>query len=261
MGLRPRVCGGSRPDIALLSESRHERVEPGGQRLLVRDVRAPGSLPHPRVLNPLLHERETGIDAEALPRHAAVDGRPPHGRGDRVCDWEPRGRRHRCWRDPEQHDRRCREHPDRPERPCCRDGLFTSEFPNPRRRDGHLDQQGYDGPHGDVQYDWTLRLKPLDARSILEPCVRAERNVLLSLRAAPPDVGRYRRCRLVESSARARALLEFRNDLRGFREAPRLEGLRANVPEFSELEERSEEHTSELQSLAYLVCRLLLEKK
>src|SRR2546425_6883490 len=26
-------------------------------------------------------------------------------------------------------------------------------------------------------------------------------------------------------------------------------------------EERSEEHTSELQSLAYLVCRLLLEKK
>src|SRR5205823_12563252 len=29
----------------------------------------------------------------------------------------------------------------------------------------------------------------------------------------------------------------------------------------SGLQERSEEHTSELQSLAYLVCRLLLEKK
>src|SRR2546425_13011684 len=28
-----------------------------------------------------------------------------------------------------------------------------------------------------------------------------------------------------------------------------------------QLAERSEEHTSELQSLAYLVCRLLLEKK
>src|SRR2546425_5876419 len=27
------------------------------------------------------------------------------------------------------------------------------------------------------------------------------------------------------------------------------------------MEDRSEEHTSELQSLAYLVCRLLLEKK
>src|SRR5687767_15724975 len=33
--------------------------------------------------------------------------------------------------------------------------------------------------------------------------------------------------------------------------------------QLSEIEERirSEEHTSELQSLAYLVCRLLLEKK
>src|SRR2546427_12000118 len=35
----------------------------------------------------------------------------------------------------------------------------------------------------------------------------------------------------------ARALLEFRDDLRSFREAPRVEGLRANVSEFSELEE------------------------
>src|SRR3989441_6743953 len=32
-------------------------------------------------------------------------------------------------------------------------------------------------------------------------------------------------------------------------------------PEDEEGVERSEEHTSELQSLAYLVCRLLLEKK
>src|SRR2546425_1342938 len=30
---------------------------------------------------------------------------------------------------------------------------------------------------------------------------------------------------------------------------------------FVPVEDRSEEHTSELQSLAYLVCRLLLEKK
>src|SRR5256714_5890410 len=35
-------------------------------------------------------------------------------------------------------------------------------------------------------------------------------------------------------------------------------GLVAPPKEFSD---RSEEHTSELQSLAYLVCRLLLEKK
>src|SRR2546425_8348366 len=32
-------------------------------------------------------------------------------------------------------------------------------------------------------------------------------------------------------------------------------------PSWSSRKHRSEEHTSELQSLAYLVCRLLLEKK
>src|SRR3989441_8008508 len=39
-------------------------------------------------------------------------------------------------------------------------------------------------------------------------------------------------------------------------------GLGTNVPiATGNANERSEEHTSELQSLAYLVCRLLLEKK
>src|SRR2546427_3824849 len=33
------------------------------------------------------------------------------------------------------------------------------------------------------------------------------------------------------------------------------------IPSFAELEARSEEHTSELQSQSNLVCRLLLEKK
>src|SRR2546425_4590932 len=40
--------------------------------------------------------------------------------------------------------------------------------------------------------------------------------------------------------------------------APSLPPVAASAPEPLE---RSEEHTSELQSLAYLVCRLLLEKK
>src|SRR2546425_11561755 len=35
----------------------------------------------------------------------------------------------------------------------------------------------------------------------------------------------------------------------------------AALAAFGGLRRRSEEHTSELQSLAYLVCRLLLEKK
>src|SRR2546425_6301985 len=49
-----------------------------------------------------------------------------------------------------------------------------------------------------------------------------------------------------------RSLLELRGDFRHqFQEAQ----------EITALHRRSEEHTSELQSLAYLVCRLLLEKK
>src|SRR2546423_8114709 len=38
-------------------------------------------------------------------------------------------------------------------------------------------------------------------------------------------------------------------------------GLRTSIVPAINLAQRSEEHTSELQSLAYLVCRLLLEKK
>src|SRR3989441_9248019 len=38
-------------------------------------------------------------------------------------------------------------------------------------------------------------------------------------------------------------------------------GARLEATEFRGTPARSEEHTSELQSLAYLVCRLLLEKK
>src|SRR3989441_4350175 len=49
-------------------------------------------------------------------------------------------------------------------------------------------------------------------------------------------------------------------DSEDFREAP----VRVQVPSVAHEPRtagRSEEHTSELQSLAYLVCRLLLEKK
>src|SRR2546425_8425815 len=43
--------------------------------------------------------------------------------------------------------------------------------------------------------------------------------------------------------------------------ASRREPWRPGAARHGSLRERSEEHTSELQSLAYLVCRLLLEKK
>src|SRR2546425_7645660 len=58
---------------------------------------------------------------------------------------------------------------------------------------------------------------------------------------------------------RARAERDHR---RGERQVPRFEPL--DVAQHLRLRAialRSEEHTSELQSLAYLVCRLLLEKK
>src|SRR6266404_9338351 len=45
------------------------------------------------------------------------------------------------------------------------------------------------------------------------------------------------------------------------REIRQLLGLDPGAREFRVVYGRSEEHTSELQSLAYLVCRLLLEKK
>src|SRR2546425_3995205 len=59
----------------------------------------------------------------------------------------------------------------------------------------------------------------------------------------------------------------LRISLRAAKRCPRLavptqesEGLTEQLLDGAE-EDRSEEHTSELQSLAYLVCRLLLEKK
>src|SRR2546425_6791911 len=50
--------------------------------------------------------------------------------------------------------------------------------------------------------------------------------------------------------------LRSRRDLSAVRRRHRAGWVRLALPQ-----ERSEEHTSELQSLAYLVCRLLLEKK
>src|SRR3712207_7940401 len=54
--------------------------------------------------------------------------------------------------------------------------------------------------------------------------------------------------------------------VRGVREAGRVAAAQLDLPaqgvaEAGEVPARSEEHTSELQSRQYLVCRLLLEKK
>src|SRR2546425_8490081 len=52
-----------------------------------------------------------------------------------------------------------------------------------------------------------------------------------------------------------------RRDLPGPRQERHGRGSFLRASGARQLEDRSEEHTSELQSLAYLVCRLLLEKK
>src|SRR2546425_5398947 len=63
--------------------------------------------------------------------------------------------------------------------------------------------------------------------------------------ATPPFIGK-----IEGDSFRVRRDIHYRNSF-----LPLVWGRISSVPM------RSEEHTSELQSLAYLVCRLLLEKK
>src|SRR5687767_15552236 len=76
-------------------------------------------------------------------------------------------------------------------------------------------------------------------------------------------LGGTRRVTWIEQSIRER-LVQRHNlpILRGVRIANEFIPRRGPLmPLHSGLSLRSEEHTSELQSLAYLVCRLLLEKK
>src|SRR2546425_3894719 len=83
-------------------------------------------------------------------------------------------------------------------------------------------------------------------RSTLFPYTTLFRSGVLHRRqAAVPTLGRH------GAVAQVAAPGEERAEVRGGRSLARVRAGRV----------RSEEHTSELQSLAYLVCRLLLEKK
>src|SRR3989441_3415820 len=65
---------------------------------------------------------------------------------------------------------------------------------------------------------------------------------------------RWRNDNAVREAARAAAIVR-ENGVRDYR------GRSVAILTYNRSRTRSEEHTSELQSLAYLVCRLLLEKK
>src|SRR2546422_5543617 len=54
---------------------------------------------------------------------------------------------------------------------------------------------------------------------------------------------------------------QLNGDAPGAADAAKVRTLAAAVRDLAEAEQRSEEHTSELQSRLHLVCRLLLEKK
>src|SRR2546425_2624275 len=85
---------------------------------------------------------------------------------------------------------------------------------------------------------------------------------LFQSRIIPPIRHRFSRFRQREHGTR-NLLLEFsRKKISHQRRHRNHQGSDFTVePESSLVAYRSEEHTSELQSLAYLVCRLLLEKK
>src|SRR2546425_9130393 len=68
-------------------------------------------------------------------------------------------------------------------------------------------------------------------------------------------------CRLTEGTADAANLTVHATHREGIKFRGHMNRLAWTTAPHASLAQRSEEHTSELQSLAYLVCRLLLEKK
>src|SRR5205823_13455208 len=99
---------------------------------------------------------------------------------------------------------------------------------------------------------------------------------LLRLRRSPrsslfPYTTLFRSLKTLRCSARVDRLIWTLRSSSATRAATPIEAPRLRIRAFSaapsvrtradRVAKRSEEHTSELQSLAYLVCRLLLEKK
>src|SRR5205823_14364025 len=100
-------------------------------------------------------------------------------------------------------------------------------------------------PHPAPTHTYTLSLHdalPICPACLSEPCHRSSRGAAPLDSQGPPDP--------CHRSSRGAAPLDSQGHARASRHRER-----------AAQDRRSEEHTSELQSLAYLVCRLLLETK
>src|SRR2546425_7926465 len=96
----------------------------------------------------------------------------------------------------------------------------------------------------------------------MRPCFGTPRGAatMRSLAGAPPDRQRLERARVI-AHADGRRSQDDAEELRIGLRHPACGAIQRDEDQDPREQPRSEEHTSELQSLAYLVCRLLLEKK
>src|SRR2546425_7939458 len=96
---------------------------------------------------------------------------------------------------------------------------------------------------------------------IIAPSCSPGRNVRGSWRAIASKWGCQRRHPRLSSSSVTTSPRPQRLRIKDTPRTPHSRSPRRESPCSNDRRPRSEEHTSELQSLAYLVCRLLLEKK
>src|SRR5689334_5588550 len=145
------------------------------------------------------------------------------------------------------------EAPEYLEDPANFNGLVVVVDDNPTNLDTLLDALS------DERLDLAVAT---DGRTAIDLIEREQPDLVL-LDVLLPDINGFEVCRrLKESPQTADVQIVFMTSLSN--REHRLQGLRAGAVDYISKPfdaERSEEHTSELQSQFHLVCRLLLEKK
>src|SRR5205823_8674846 len=100
----------------------------------------------------------------------------------------------------------------------------------------------------------------VDEQAQAGPCPERQERSIATLAGAPERLlAEHREIHIIlDANIRPEALAQVSEDIEVFQSRDVWNLADATGPR---IPARSEEHTSELQSLAYLVCRLLLEKK